>query len=471
MVSLLYHIIMQMSIVLGCVGLIAYALKTAYSFLFIKTSGYELKEKEIVCARGVFFKKTSVLEYSKMHAINKKQNIFQKLFKIAVLTVDSGATHNSNNAEIIIIENDETVDKLVSRLKLLQSGKKADIIEENTVEKENLYTFNSKKVLLYSALNLVSSLAIILILAGLTAVSFAVLKSLLTSVFLISYKNFYLAFLMIAGSCILITVLLSFIISLIASFFTYHNFRLYKNESDIEVNYGLLVRHTNTFKFDKIKGVKISQGIIKRIFGYATVNLEVIGYLNENANNNGGESNIIGVLMPLCKVSEINENLSKILPEYTPNEKEIKAVKYPPFVLWTIGFISIFVGLAYFITLGVMLVVKAYSIVLPLTLILLFAYAVVVAFIMLLGALSYQNSGVAVKEGKITVYGGSIVKTITVINKKHLIGIEEKTTPLRSKAGISTFVFHIKTNALTNEIPVYNISSENATTLKNLLKY
>ncbi len=466
-----YEVAIEMSIILGAIGLVVYALKTLYSFLYVKTSGYELKEQEVICKRGVLFKKTSVLEYQKMHAVNKRQNIFQKLFKIAVLTVDSGATHNSHSAEIVIIEKNETVDELIAKLKALQAGKKLDIIEENTIEKENLYAFNSKKVLLYSILNLISSLAVILILAVLTAVSFAVLKSTLTSVFLISFKNFYLAFLMIAGLCILITVLLSFIISIIASFFTYYDFKVYKNESDIEVNYGLLVRHTNTFKLSKIKGVKISQGIIKRLFGYATVSLEVIGYVNENANNNGGEAYTVGVLMPLCKVSEINENLSKILPEYIPNEKEIKAVKYPPFILWTIGFISIFVGLAYLITLGVILVVKAYSIVLPLTLILLFAYAVVVAFVMLLGALSYQNSGVTVKDGKITVYGGSIVKTITVINKNHLIGVEEKTTPLRKKAGISTFVFHIKTNALTNEIPVYNISSDNATSLERLLKY
>ena len=464
----------EMLITLGCLGLVAYALKTVYSFLYVKTSGYELKEREIVCKRGVFFKKTSVVEYQKMHAVNKKQNIIQKLFKIAILTVDSGATHNSNRAEIIIIENEKTVDSLILKLKALQSAKKlevAETTEESKEEKENLFTFNSKKVLIYSALTILSSLAIILVLGTLTAISFAILKTALSKVFLISYKHFYLAFLMIAVSCVLLVSMLSFIISWLASFFSYYNFKVYKNQNDIEVNYGLLVRHTNTFKLSKIKGIKITQGIIKRLFGYATVNLEVIGYVHENSNQNGDKEYISGVLMPLCKVSEIKENLSKILPEYIPDDREIKATKYPPFVLWTIGFISMFTCLAYLLGLAVILTVKAYSIILSFTVVLFFAYVLIVAFVMVIELLSFKNSGLAINGDKITIYNGSIIKTCTVINAKNLIGVQDITTPLRKKAGIYTYVLHIRTNSLTNEIKVKNLPKEVGSQLQNLVKY
>ena len=59
-----------------------------YRILYYKTSGYELTDKEIKCNRGVLFRKRSVLDYKKVHAINKKQSLFQRLFGIAVLTVD-----------------------------------------------------------------------------------------------------------------------------------------------------------------------------------------------------------------------------------------------------------------------------------------------------------------------------------------------------------------------------------------------
>ena len=468
-------VLIEMAIVLGSIGIVGYILKTIYSFLYVKYSGYQLNEKEIIVKRGVLFKKTSVVEYAKMHAINKRQNIFQKLFKIAVLTADSGATHNSNKAEIVIIENSKTVDSLILKLKDLQQGKMVDLseqpCEEAKEEGENLYSFTSKKVLLYSALNLISSLVVILILAVLTATVFAFLKSTLKSVVLISYKDFYLAFLMIAVCCLILTILLSFIISFIASFFTYYDFKVYKTDTDIEVNYGLLVRHINTFKLSKIKGVKISQGIIKRLFGYATVSLEVIGYVNENSDGNNGNSYSVGVLMPLCKKSEIKENLSKILPEYIPDEKQIKSVKYSPYVLWSIGFLSIFLGVAYLTALSVILAVKGYRVILPLTLILAFIYLITVLTIMLISVLSYKNNGIAFNQDKITIYNGSITKTCTVIKKGNIIAIEDLTTPLRKKAKIYTYVIHFRTNDLTNEIKVKNVSNETADKLLKLLKY
>jgi uncharacterized membrane protein YdbT with pleckstrin-like domain len=75
----------------------------AYRILFYRTSGYELTDKEIKCKKGVLFRKNSVLDYRKIHAINKKQGLIQRVFGIAVLTVDSGSTNTSHQAEIVII--------------------------------------------------------------------------------------------------------------------------------------------------------------------------------------------------------------------------------------------------------------------------------------------------------------------------------------------------------------------------------
>ena len=71
----------------------------AYRIAYYRTSGYELTETEIKCKRGVLFRKNSVLEYKKVHAINKKQSLFHRFFGIAVLTVDSGSTNTSHQAE------------------------------------------------------------------------------------------------------------------------------------------------------------------------------------------------------------------------------------------------------------------------------------------------------------------------------------------------------------------------------------
>ena len=63
---------------------VIYLCFVAYRILYYRASGYELTESEIKCNRGVFFRKCSVLDYKKVHAINKRQSLFHKIFGIAI---------------------------------------------------------------------------------------------------------------------------------------------------------------------------------------------------------------------------------------------------------------------------------------------------------------------------------------------------------------------------------------------------
>ena len=94
---------------------VIYVAFAVYRILYYKASGYELTQTEIKCKRGVFFRKNSILDYRKVHAINKKQNLIHRIFGIAVLTVDSGSTNTAHQAEITIVEKNTTVDFLCAR--------------------------------------------------------------------------------------------------------------------------------------------------------------------------------------------------------------------------------------------------------------------------------------------------------------------------------------------------------------------
>ena len=89
--------------ILAIAFIVIYACSVAYSIAFYILSGYEFTENEIKCNMGVLFRKRSLLDYRKIHAVNKKQGIIQRIFDIAVLTIDSGSTNTSHQAEITII--------------------------------------------------------------------------------------------------------------------------------------------------------------------------------------------------------------------------------------------------------------------------------------------------------------------------------------------------------------------------------
>ena len=131
--------------------IVIYLCFIVYRILYYRSSGYELTDNEIKCNRGVLFRKRSVLDYKKVHAINKKQNIIQRIFGIAILTVDSGSANTSHQAEITIIEKNTVVDALLGELNSLkENGVRSNASEVKTEEvllsdKDSLYHFTSGK--------------------------------------------------------------------------------------------------------------------------------------------------------------------------------------------------------------------------------------------------------------------------------------------------------------------------------------
>ncbi len=253
---------------------------------FYKTSGYELTETEIKCKRGVFFRKSSVLDYKKVHAVNKKQGIFHRIFGIAVLTVDSGSTNTSHQAEIVIIEKNETVDALLNELNALKgtdgrsTAEKTEKGEVLLSDNDSLYRFTSKRKMLYTLITIVS-IAFPTVLLG--AFSIAVLG--VCRLLLRDLAGSWGAYFLIAALCTVGVVLmlsaLSFIACMIRMFVGYHNFTVTKHGNEIRISFGLLEKHTNAFSYDRIKAVKISQGLLQRMLGFASIHLEVIGYTYE----------------------------------------------------------------------------------------------------------------------------------------------------------------------------------------------
>ncbi|MBQ9859629.1 MAG: PH domain-containing protein [Clostridia bacterium] len=436
---------------------VVYLCFIAYRILYYRTSGYELTEKEIKCNRGVLLRKRSVLDYKKVHAINKKQNLFHRLFGIAILTVDSGSTNTSHQAEITIVEKAKTVDALLDELNALKEGgvrTAADAKEEVLLsDKDSLYRFTSKKKLLYTLINILSTAFCIAVFGVLAITVIGICKLMLQLDTLGTWGEYFLVAVLITVGAMLLFSVFSFVGCMIHSFVGYHDFNITKRGNDIQISFGLLERHTNAFSYDRIKAVKISQSLVQRMLGFAVIKLEVIGYTNDSENNNAAD---LGVLVPFCKYDEIGEILAKVLPDYVPDKKQTKSVSYFSFVSWfalTLGIVTGVVMLQ--AILPMLLFGVSSSVIAAVAAAIAGVGAIIFAVKALSAVLSYQNNGIAVNNGKITAYYGSFTKNVTVFMAKNLIAAENITTPLRKKAGITSLVMHLKTNALSNEVKVH----------------
>lgn len=436
---------------------VIYLCFVAYRILYYRTSGYELTENEIKCKRGILFVKRSVLDYKKIHAVNKKQTIFHRIFGIAVLTVDSGSTNTAHQAEIVIIEKNQTVDALLNELNTRKENGGRNVVEPKKEEvllseNDSLYRFTSKRKMLYTLIQIVS-IAFFTVLFGILAVgTLGVCKLMLRDAFIGSWGEYFLiAALTTAGAALLLSAV-AFIGCMISSFVAYHNFTVTKHGNEIRISFGLLEKHTNTFGYDRIKAVKISQGLVQRMLGFAAIHLEVIGYVQGSEN----ENTTIGVLVPFCKYDEIGEILGKVLPEYIPDEKQTKSPAFFPFVSWYLLILGIIACVILIPTVAVMCVLSVAPSAILTTVCSVIGLGVIILMFKILSALlAYQTNGIAIHNGKITAYSGGLIKTVTVLMAKNLIAAENVTTPLRKKAGITSLILHVKTNASSNEIKVH----------------
>jgi len=445
---------------IAIVFVVIYSCFIAYRILYYKTSGYELTETEIKCNRGVFFRKRSVLDYKKVHAINKKQSIFHRIFGVAVLTVDSGSANTSHQAEIMIIEKNTVVDALLEALNSLKENDvRGDANKPKTEEvllsdKDSLYRFTSGKKMLYTLINIASTAFFTVVFAVSAIIVIGVCKGLLQFDSLGTWGQYFLYAILITVGAMLLFSIFSFIGSIIYSFVGYYDFAITKRNNNIQISYGLLEKHTNTFSYDRIKAVKISQGLVQRILGFASIRLEVIGY---TVNSGDDDKNAgLGVLIPFCKYDEIGEILGKVLPDYIPSEKQTKSVSLFPFVSWFLLIFGSVAGITLIGTVAVMAVLDAPFTVTNAVALAIFGVALLVFVIKLISAvLSYHTNGIAVESEKLTAYSGSFSKNITVFMAKHLVAVESVTTPLRKKHGIASVVIHLKTNKASNEVKVH----------------
>ena len=451
---------------------VIYLCFVVYRILYYKNSGYELTDNEIKCNRGVLFRKRSVLDYKKVHAINKKQNIIHMIFGVAVLTVDSGSANTSHQAEIMIIEKNTVVDALLGELNSLKEhGVRRNASEPKTEEvllsdKDTLYRFTSGKKMLYTLINIASTLLFTALFAVSSIIIISILKGMLQLNSLGTWGQYFLYAILITVGTMLLFSIFSFIGSIIHSFVGYYDFTITKRDNNVQISYGLLEKHTNSFSYDRIKAVKISQGLVQRIFGFASIRLEVIGYTVNSGDDDNNAS--LGILVPFCKYDEVGDILGKVLPDYVPTEKKTKSVSFFPFVSWFLLIFGMIAGIVLAGTVAVMAILDLPAIALYTVAFVIVGVAAIVIFIKLVSALlAYNTNGIAVDGKKITTYSGGFNKNITVFMAKHLVAVTNVTTPLRKKRGIASFVMHLKTNEHSNEVKVH---IQNDTLLNELEK-
>ncbi len=428
-----------------------------YSTLYYQASGYSISNEEIKCQRGVIFKKTSIIKREKINAINTKQSLLARILGVKQILVDSGSTNTAFRAEFAIYADNDEADLIYEKIKVLKDTKlDLEASDSNTQSIEEAqdfnYSFTSKGKWFYAFANVVIGMIVLFFFAVIGIIAFSI------AMVMLDEGSWWIILVGIVLGWIGLSAFVSFI-SVLTTFFMYHNFKIKKGKTSLEISHGLFTRVNNSLEYSKIRGVLIHQNIIARIFGYATIYLQMVGYGTDTSNQsngqNGKDQGIPGILIPLCKLEDANQYVEELLGKYSALEKDVSSPKVLPYLTWlslfytilfvVVNVVILLVGLLYnqkafygFIGSGAF-------------------YAFAEACTILRGILGKKTNGIAVADDKITVYTGSFAKRIYVIYKENLIGVEDISTPLQRKAKIYSYIIHYHNNSTLNTIKVAHL--------------
>ena len=120
---------------------------------------------------------------------------------------------------------------------------------------------------------------------------------------------------------VLAIILVTMVFSVAGKMLKLWNFTVKREGGSIALTRGLLEKNSEQIAVDRIQAVKIRQGIIRRIMGYAEITVERVMHQNDMQENKKGRTDA-NQIHPFIKMSKADEFLEAILPEFAYAPKE-----------------------------------------------------------------------------------------------------------------------------------------------------
>lgn len=389
---------------------------------------YELTEDAVILNRGIIFKTRKNVPYDKIHAIDYKQNLIEKLFRIKKLSIDSGATMTADIAEIIIIEDSKTVETLT---KAIQLKKDSNYQVENVEAESYIYKFS----VLQKVADALFKSALSIVLIGLLLIGLYVL-----SYFFDDEHD----------STRLIDIILIFAVCFVVIFgavFLYLVIRYYKYQVKLEdkyiiISYGIFRKIQNTLALNRIKAIKIEEGFIRRLFKVCAIKLELVGF------GSVSENKILNYYIPFCTKDELDDYINQLQLDFKYHDRKYRAPRK---------------SFRYFYSLPLIIFTIIYLTFIPIIFIFneifwlyLGGYLLIGLLILFAAYLGYTNAGIYIDDNEVIAFNGAFNKKSTIILNRNITCIDRVDTYLRGKKEVASFNIHFYNNA-TKNVEIVNL--------------
>lgn len=417
-----------------------------YELLLYKKSGYSIDEDGVRSKLGVLFKKNSFLSYDKMHAINERQGLIQRLFGIEGLYIDSGSTNTASQSEIAIYETKKEIKNILS---VIETNKNKGInqksitsVSEDIKTLEPIFSFTKKEKTKYLLIKTLQSLTTLIILYAIFIMMTLLIKQI---------DNMFITVALIILLMLLIIYVLAY---LVESFLNLYDFKVYKTDKELIVKHGLFVKVNNKLPIKKIKAIRTKTSLFDRLFGYARIYVDVVGF--EGTTSKGGATPMAGILIPYAKKDEISSYIQNLVENYD-YQGDLTYKSRGLFPRMSVQLLVLTIIMLFSVLEFVLLYLTSVLTLAWFTVGLLSTLSIYLLIVALLSGMKYIENrieGIEVEPNRLIISSRGFFNTKMVVKRENVIAIEDITTYWRQKKNIYSYRIHIHSNAFRNTILV-----------------
>jgi putative membrane protein len=253
---------LQVAGVVLSVGLIG---ALAYQFAYVRRFDYELTEDTFDIESGVLSRRTREIPYGRVQNVDLSQNPVQRALGLTEVRVET-AGGGDTEAQLRFVSEAEAqrLQREIGRLKRGEAPTEGDEAPDDFGDE--LYAISPTELALLGVVQL--DLRLLSFVAALVPLFVPSVSEMFPI-----YSLFTVAPFLLAG-----LVAVSLAVSSVRGIANYYAFRLWRSEDELRYERGLFQRYTGTIPLDKVQSVAVTESVIARRLGYASLEVQTAGY-------------------------------------------------------------------------------------------------------------------------------------------------------------------------------------------------
>lgn len=469
------------------------AIDVALSIISYQRFTWELTASELHIKKGIFNKKHEHIPFARVYAVNATASVLERLLGLVTLAVDtaSGKQGGGHIKALTLGEYEALRSEIFDRKRRLagEGGDEGVGVEESDADgrtgiapaTENLRgvfggdfsdeavigferTLTGKQLLL-KGLSGSNSLVPILVAVGFVSEFTKYLpvsiKQQVTDAIELAGAQLLAAGVIFVIAVLVFALLVSWVFGVLSSTLRYGGFVVRRRGERVEVERGLLSRYSSGVAVERVQAVRIRQGFLSHLIGYAEVSFITASEGNHGADAMAGSL----VVHPFIPLRDSRTFIDELLPGYEMAPEKLESL--PPaagrrafnrFVLWPgLVFVAVLLGVLFVSSASMSSI--AFRLAESVVVAALIVYLVLASIYALLW---YRRGGYAHDADYIVLQHGGWGATRTIAPRKRIQWVQTGETPFQKRVEVATIKIALLASPLGVRVSLRDIPVDRA---------